>query len=91
MGFVSRRALRLPARFLGRRLPPLHPGDHAAGQEPDEGDPAMIILGIILLILGLLLSVPVLWVIGLVLVAVGAILWIVGTAGHEIGGRRHYY
>lgn len=51
----------------------------------------MIILGIILLLLGLLLSVPILWVIGLVLVAVGAILWIAGTAGHEIGGRRHYY
>jgi hypothetical protein len=51
----------------------------------------MIILGIILLLLGLLLSVPVLWVIGIVLVAVGAILWIAGTAGHEIGGRRHYY
>jgi hypothetical protein len=51
----------------------------------------MIILGIILLILGLLLGVPVLWVIGLVLVAIGAILWIAGTAGHEVGGRRHYY
>jgi hypothetical protein len=51
----------------------------------------MIILGIILLLLGLLLSVPVLWVIGLVLVVIGAILWIAGSAGHEVGGRRHYY
>jgi hypothetical protein len=51
----------------------------------------MIILGVILLILGLLLGVPILWVIGLVLIAVGVILWIAGAAGHEIGGRRHYY
>ena len=36
----------------------------------------MIVLGVILLLLGLLLSVPVLWVIGLVLVVVGAVLWI---------------
>jgi len=52
---------------------------------------SMIILGLILLVLGLILSVPILWVIGLVLVAVGAIFWIAGSAGHEIGGRRHYY
>ena len=51
----------------------------------------MIILGLILLVLGLLLGVPILWVIGLVLVAVGAILWIAGSAGHEVGGRRHYW
>ena len=51
----------------------------------------MIILGLILLVLGLLLGVPILWVIGLVLVAIGAILWIAGSAGHEVGGRRHYW
>ena len=51
----------------------------------------MIILGLILAVLGFILGVSVLWVIGLVLIAVGAILWIAGSAGHEIGGRRHYY
>ena len=51
----------------------------------------MIILGLILLVLGLLLAVPIFWVIGLVLIAVGAILWIAGAAGHEVGGRRHYW
>jgi hypothetical protein len=73
-------------------------GIHGRAGTLDEGQEhstkerfVMIILGIILLILGLLLSVPVLWVIGLVLVAIGAVLWIAGTAGHEIGGRRHYY
>jgi hypothetical protein len=48
-------------------------------------------LGVILLLLGLLLSVPILSVIGVVVVVVGAILWIAGSAGHELGGRRHYY
>ena len=51
----------------------------------------MIVLGVILLLIGLLASVPILWIIGLVLVVVGAVLWIAGAAGREIGGRRHYY
>jgi hypothetical protein len=51
----------------------------------------VIVLGVILLLLGLIFSVPVLWVIGLILVIVGAVLWIAGSAGHAIGGRRHYY
>ena len=51
----------------------------------------MIIVGLILLVLGLILSIPILWVIGLVLVAVGAILWIAGSVGNGVGGRRHYY
>jgi hypothetical protein len=51
----------------------------------------MMILGLVLLVLGLVLSIPLLWVIGLVLLAVGAILWIAGAAGSEVGGRRHYW
>ena len=43
------------------------------------------------LVLGLVLSAPILWTIGLILVVVGAVLWIAGAAGHEVGGRRHYY
>jgi Family of unknown function (DUF6131) len=51
----------------------------------------VIVLGVILLLLGLLLSIPILWAIGLVLVVVGAVLWIAGSAGRTVGGRRHYY
>jgi Family of unknown function (DUF6131) len=51
----------------------------------------MMLVGVILLLLGLLLSVPILWVVGLILLLVGAVLWVAGAAGHEIAGRRHYW
>jgi hypothetical protein len=46
---------------------------------------------VILALLGLLLSVSILWIIGIVLIVVGLILWIAGSAGRGVGGRRHYY
>ncbi|HEX5588187.1 MAG TPA: DUF6131 family protein [Acidimicrobiia bacterium] len=51
----------------------------------------MIVLGLILLLLGLILNVGLLWALGLVLIVIGAVLWIAGSAGHEVGGRRHYW
>lgn len=51
----------------------------------------MIILGIILLVAGFLLGIPILWTLGIILVVVGVILVLLGTAGHAIGGRRHYF
>ena len=50
----------------------------------------MIILGVILLLLGLLLGIPILWTIGLIVAVVGVVLWIAGSAGHAVGGRPHY-
>ena len=51
----------------------------------------MIIFGIVLLLLGMLTGIAILWSIGVLLVVVGAILWILGSAGHQVGARRHYY
>ncbi len=51
----------------------------------------MIVLGIILLVIGFIASIPILWTIGIILVVIGAILALMGMAGREIGGRRHYY
>jgi hypothetical protein len=51
----------------------------------------MLTLGVVLMLIGFLLGVPFLWSIGVVLAVVGAVLWILGAAGREIGGRRHYY
>jgi uncharacterized membrane protein HdeD (DUF308 family) len=63
-----------------------------ASQPPDRKKrAAMIILGVVLLLLGLLTGIHLLWTIGVILVVVGAILWILGAAGREVGGRRHYY
>jgi Family of unknown function (DUF6131) len=51
----------------------------------------MIILGIILLIAGFVFKTSILWSIGVVLIVIGAVLWILGSMGHAVGGRRHYY
>ena len=51
----------------------------------------MIILGLILLIVGFVAHVAILWTIGIVVVVIGAILALLGTAGHAVGGRRHYF
>ena len=51
----------------------------------------MIILGVILIILGAVLSIPVLYTIGIILAIVGIVLWVLGAAGRGIGGRAHYY
>ena len=51
----------------------------------------MIILGIILLIAGYFLKISILWPIGIVLIVIGGVLWLLGSLGHAVGGRRHYY
>lgn len=47
----------------------------------------MVILGLILLIIGLLASIPILWIIGLILIVVGLILNFVPVGGT----RRRWY
>jgi hypothetical protein len=51
----------------------------------------MIFLGIVLLIIGFVASVPIFWTIGIVLVFIGIVLELMGMAGHAVAGRRHYY
>jgi hypothetical protein len=51
----------------------------------------MIVLGVILLIIGFLVSIPILWTIGIVLVVAGLLLALLGSTGRMIGGRRHYF
>jgi hypothetical protein len=51
----------------------------------------MIILGVVLLIIGFVASVPILWTVGIILVVIGLVLAVLGMAGHAVGGRRHYY
>ncbi len=49
----------------------------------------MLVLGIILMLIGFLLSVPILWTLGIVLAVIGAILWVADGAG-ATWGRRWY-
>jgi fatty-acid desaturase len=51
----------------------------------------LIILGLILLIIGLVAKIGILWTIGIILLVVGVALWILGAAGHAVGGRAHYW
>lgn len=51
----------------------------------------MIIVGLVLLLLGLLLDVPILWTIGIIVLIIGLVLWILGATGRAVGGRRHYW
>jgi hypothetical protein len=56
-----------------------------------ERPAAMIVLGIILLIAGFLLKISILWTIGIILLVIGVVLAILGSVGHPVGGRRHYF
>jgi hypothetical protein len=51
----------------------------------------MIVLGIILLIIGFVATIPILWTVGIILVIIGLILEVMGATGRAVGGRRHYY
>lgn len=51
----------------------------------------MILLGVVLLVIGFLVGIPILWTLGVILVVVGLVLALLGGIGREVGGRRHYY
>lgn len=51
----------------------------------------MIILGIVLIVVGFLVPIPILTTIGVILLVVGVILAILGGVGRSVGGRRHYW
>jgi hypothetical protein len=63
----------------------------AGGTQPELAGGSVIILGVILLVVGYLLAIPILWTLGIILVVVGVILVLLGSAGRAVGGRRHYY
>jgi hypothetical protein len=48
-------------------------------------------LGIILLIIGFVAGIAIIWTIGVIVVVIGVIFALLGFAGREIGGRKHWY
>ncbi len=51
----------------------------------------MLAIGIILLIIGLVFSVPILTYVGVVALVIGAVFWLLGAVGRPVGGRRVWY
>jgi hypothetical protein len=51
----------------------------------------VIIIGLILLVIAFVAGIALLWSIGIVVLLIGLVLWILGSIGHAVGGRRHYY
>jgi hypothetical protein len=51
----------------------------------------MIIFGVVLMLIGLVTGIPILWAAGGVVLIVGLALWLLGSMGHAVGGRNHYY
>ncbi len=49
----------------------------------------MLVLGLILMLIGFLLAVPVLWTVGILLAIIGAVLWVAESSGAH-WGRRWY-
>ena len=51
----------------------------------------MIALGIILLVAGFLAGISIRWTLGIILAVGGVVFWIMGSMGHAVAGRRHYW
>jgi hypothetical protein len=54
-------------------------------------DARMIVVGLVLLLLGFLLGIPLLWTLGVIVLIVGVVLMLLGSTGRAVGGRRHYW
>jgi len=51
----------------------------------------MIILGIVLLVIGFVAKISILTTIGVILLVIGAVLAVLGLAGREVAGRKHWF
>ncbi len=64
---------------------------HTALHGPPTIGRTLIILGLILLVIGLVASIPILTTIGGILVVVGLVLVLLGALGKSVGGRKHFF
>ena len=51
----------------------------------------MIVLGVVLMLIGFIAKIAILWSLGILVAVIGIVLVVLGAAGREIGGRRHWY
>jgi uncharacterized membrane protein HdeD (DUF308 family) len=84
-----------PVRFVSGPPPAIPPpswSGHGVVEELSSGsEVTMIILGIVLLALGLITKIAVLWSLGILALVVGLVLLLLGSMGHAVFGRRHYF
>jgi Flp pilus assembly protein protease CpaA len=43
------------------------------------------------MIIGFVAGIAILWTIGVIVLVIGLVLWLLGSMGHAVGGRRHYF
>ncbi len=58
---------------------------------PEGNSEDMITLGVVLMLLGLVLGIPILWTVGIILLVVGLVLMLLGRTGRPVGGHAHYW
>ena len=51
----------------------------------------MIILGLILLLIGIFVGIPLLYYIGGILLIIGIVMFILGAVGRPVGGRKVWF
>jgi hypothetical protein len=51
----------------------------------------MIVAGVLLLLLGYFLPIPILETLGIILLIIGVVLLCLGAAGRPLAGRRYWY
>lgn len=51
----------------------------------------MIVVGLVLLLIGIFLAIPLLVTLGIIVLIVGLVLMLLGHSGRTVGGRRHWY
>jgi hypothetical protein len=51
----------------------------------------VITLGVVLLLMGGLMDIPILWILGLMCAVIGGVLWLLGSVDRKVGPRRHYW
>ena len=72
-------------------IPQRVPGTHGTRCKETREEPQVIILGIVLIVVTLVATIPILETSGVVLLVIGAALWVLGSMGRAVGGRKHYY
>jgi hypothetical protein len=74
-----------------RAIPRVSGRTTSSADVPEGSGDTMIVLGVILLVIGFVIGIPVLWTIGIILALVGVAFAALGATGRAIGGRAHWF